>query len=254
VEDLVGRAGVALDNALLYGNSRRVGIALQRSLLPGSLPQVDGVGLAARYLPGVEGIEVGGDFYVAHELADGRLLVGIGDVMGRGVQAAATMGQLRSVLLTLAYGGDPPEAVLDRLASLVDDLLDLQMATVLLGVYDPARRRLRIASAGHPPPLLAPLDEEPRFLDVVPGPPLGAGPADHPALEVDVPDGATIVLYTDGVVERRGESLGDGMERLRRALVDVKLPPAAVCEHALRVTGRAEGSDDDVAIVVLSQP
>lgn len=252
IEDLAGRAAVALDNALLYGNSRRVGIALQRSLLPGSLPQLDGVGLAARYLPGVEGIEVGGDFYVAHELADGRLLLGIGDVMGRGVKAAAAMGQLRSVLLTLAYGGDPPDTVLDRLSLLVEDLLDLQMATALLAVYDPAARRLRLASAGHPPPLLAPLGDEPEYLDVTPGPPLGAGPADHPAEEVAVPSGATLVLYTDGLVEARGESLDVGMERLRDALRGVRLPPSAVCEHALRVTGRAEGSDDDVAIVAMS--
>jgi PAS domain S-box-containing protein len=252
LEDLGIRAGTALDNAFLYGATRQAGLTLQRSLLPRSLPSVDGVEIATRYLPGVRTLEVGGDFYLAQALPDERLLLVMGDVMGRGIRAAAEMGQLRSVIASLAYDGDPPAEVLGRLAPRVERLLDLEMATALLGLYDPATRRLQLASAGHPPPLLAPLSGAPHYLAVQPGPPLGSGVADHPPFEVELPAGATLVLYTDGLVETREEPLDVGMERLRQAVREVRLPPDLVCDHVLRELGRDRGTDDDVAMVVMS--
>ena len=167
--ELAARAAVALDNATIYDVERRLALTLQRSLLPSELPRPDGIELAARYLPGAGGRDVGGDFYIAHPLEDGRLLLVIGDVMGHGAQAAARMGQLRAVLAAYAYDGDPPDRVLSHLSVRATALLDLPMATVLAAVYDPERRRLTFSLAGHLPPLIAPLDGPPAFVEAGPG-------------------------------------------------------------------------------------
>ena len=167
--ELAARAGVALDNAELYGAERRLALTLQRSLLPTALPQPPGIALAARYLPGAGGQDVGGDFYLGHPLDDGRLLLMIGDVMGHGPQAAARMGQLRAVLTAYAYDGDPPDHVLAHVSSRSTALLDLPMATAIAAIYDPVARRLTFALAGHLPPLVAPLDAPPAFVARRPG-------------------------------------------------------------------------------------
>jgi PAS domain S-box-containing protein len=249
--DLAGRAAVALDNALLYGQERRTGITLQRSLLPRELPEVPGVEVAVRYLPGADGAFVGGDWYQG-VLVEDQLVLAMGDVMGHGMRSAARMGQLRAIVATLALEGHSPHALLSRLAASSPVLLDLELATLLVGRYDPRTRRLVVASAGHPPPLLAPAHAEPRFLDVDPGPPLGTFPGEYPEVEVEVPAGATLVMYTDGLVENREEPLQRGLDRLRDALRDLALPPQQVADHVLTRTGRTAGADDDVALLVLS--
>ncbi len=249
--DLAGRAAVALDNALLYGAERRTGLTLQRSLLPREVPAVAGLRTAARYLPGTSGAFVGGDWYQGVKVGDGLVLT-MGDVMGHGMRSAARMGQLRAIVATLALEGHGPARLLRRLAASVDVLLDLELATVLVAAYDSGARTLTIASAGHPPPLLAPLTGQPRFLDVEPGPPLGTFAFPYDEVVVDVRPGDTLVLYTDGLVENRYESLDVGLERLRSALADVQLPPEEVCDHVLERLGRGGGGDDDVALLVLS--
>jgi PAS domain S-box-containing protein len=250
--ELAARAGVALDNAVLYDAERRLALTLQRSLLPSGLPALEGIELAARYLPGAGGRDVGGDFYIAHALEDGRLVLVIGDVMGHGAQAAARMGQLRAVLAAYAYDGDPPDRVLAHLSARAQALLDVPMATVLAAVYDPEPRRLTFALAGHLPPLIAPLDRPPAFVAARPGPPLGVGAAEYERHVVDIPRGATVVLYTDGLIERRGHDIDEGLERLRRALIDVRLPPEAVCAHVLARLERVDGGDDDIALLVMN--
>lgn len=252
VEDLARRAAVGLDNALLYRAERRTALTLQRSLLPRDLPKLPGVVIASRYLAATTGREVGGDWYDALPLPDGRLGLAIGDVMGHGMRAAATMGQLRAAVATLALQGLPPAAVLGRLSSTVEVLLDLHLATVAYAVYDPADRTLTAALAGHPPPLLAPVGREPAFLDLEPGAPLGAGPARYPELVAEVAADSTLVFYTDGLVESRDEPLESGMERLRLALADVRLPPDVVCDHLLATMHRDFGAHDDVAVLVFS--
>jgi len=249
--DLASRAAVALDNALLYRTERRTGLTLQRSLLPGRVPELPGISVAVRYLPGATGAFVGGDWYQGVRVG-GRLLLAMGDVMGHGMRSAARMGQLRAIVATLALEGHGPGALLERLAGNVEVLLDLELATLLVALYDPASRTLTVASAGHPPPLLAPLDAAPAFLPVEPGPPLGTFAGAYPEAEAEIPEGATLVLYTDGLVENRDESLEHGLERLRQALVEVRLPPEAVADHILDVLGRSKGGDDDVALLVLS--
>jgi serine phosphatase RsbU (regulator of sigma subunit) len=216
------------------------------------LPQFDGMQTAARYLPGAGGREVGGDFYVGHGLADGRVLLIIGDVMGHGARAAARMGQLRAVLTAFAFEGDAPERVLGRLAASTRELLDLPMATTLVAVYDPRVRRLTAASAGHLPPLLAPPQRPPSYVGVRPGPPLGVGGGVYVPCTIDVPPSSTVVLYTDGLIEDRTKPIDAGLERLRAALEQIRLPPEAVCDHVLRELGRADGAEDDIALLVFS--
>jgi PAS domain S-box-containing protein len=250
--ELAARAGVALDNAELFGSERRLALTLQRSLLPTALPELPGIELAARYLPGVGGQDVGGDFYLGHPLDDGRLLLIIGDVMGHGPQAAARMGQLRAVLAAYAYDGDPPDRVLGHVSARATALLDLPMATVMAGIYDPPSRRLTFALAGHLPPLVAPLDGLPAYVGAQPGPPLGAGVSVYERHVVDIPPEATLVLYTDGLIEDRTRSIDAGLEQLRDVLLEVRLPPDAVCEHVLRELARADGGEDDIALLVMN--
>jgi len=249
--DLAGRAAVALDNALLYGGERRTGITLQRSLLPREVPAVPGLATAARYLPGAAGAFVGGDWYQGVRVGDG-LVLAMGDVMGHGMRSAARMGQLRAIVATLALEGHPPGRLLTRLAESVHVLLDLDLATLLVAAYDPAARSLTIASAGHPPPLLAPLEGPARFLEVEPGPPIGTFAVEYEETVVPLSAGDTLVLYTDGLVEERGESLDVGLERLRCAAQDLRLRPAEMADHVLAQLGRTGGADDDVALLVVS--
>jgi PAS domain S-box-containing protein len=249
--DLGARAGVALDNALLYGAERRTGLTLQRSLLPRELPQVDGLQIAPRYIPGATGAFVGGDWYQGVPYGDGIVLA-MGDVMGHGMRSAARMGQLRAIVATLALEGHAPGELLGRLSASVDDLLDLELATLLVCHYSLPDRTLAVASAGHPPPLLAPVGTEPAYVDVVPGPPIGSVVSDYAETVVHVPPAATVVLYTDGLVENREESLTTGLERLRQVVREVQLPPEQVCDHVLRELGREAGGADDVALLVLA--
>ena len=172
-----------------------------------------GIELATRYLPGTGGRDVGGDFYIAHPLEDGRVLLVIGDVMGHGAQAAARMGQLRAVLAAYAYDGDPPDRVLAHLSVRAPTLLDLPMATVLAALYDPVTRQLTFSLAGHLPPLIVPRDGEPYFADARPGPPLGAGAREYTRHVATIPPHATLVFYTDGLIEERTLAIDVGMER-----------------------------------------
>jgi PAS domain S-box-containing protein len=249
--DIAGRAGAALDNALLYGTERRTGITLQRSLLPRDLPEVPGLQLAPRYLPGATGAFVGGDWYQGVPVGDGVVLA-MGDVMGHGMRSAARMGQLRAIVATLALEGHRPGELLTRLAASSDVLLDLELATLLVAHYDVPSRTMTVASAGHPPPLLASPGEEPAYVELVPGPPIGTVAGTYPETTVRIEPGATLVLYTDGLVESRSAPLDEGLETLRRSLRGIRLPPEAVCDHVLRELGRGGGGEDDVALLVMA--
>ncbi|RKS80315.1 PAS domain S-box-containing protein [Motilibacter peucedani] len=256
VDELAARAAVALDNALLYRAERRNGIELQRHLLPRSSPQVPGAQIATRYLPSSQGALTGGDFYEALETPDG-LVLALGDVVGHGMRSAARMGQLRAIVAALALQRLDPGELLGRIAADVDKLLDLGLATLLVCRFDTATRSLAVASAGHPPPLVTAVGGPAAYVELDAGPPLGVGAEDlpehgaYPMVTVEVPVGGTVVLFSDGLVENRGESLTLGLERLRLALQEVSLPPELVADHLLRATGREQGGDDDVALLVL---
>ncbi|ABW14673.1 protein serine phosphatase with GAF(s) sensor(s) [Parafrankia sp. EAN1pec] len=229
IEELARRGGTALDNAQLFRDVEESALTLQRSMLPAHPPALDGMEIAMEYRPGTAGTEVGGDLYDVIPLPGGRVGVAIGDVMGRGLHAAAVMGQLRAALRAYALEDWGPAELLARLDRVVDSLPGLQMATSMYAVYDPYSGRMTIASAGHPPPLLLLPDEEPDYLVLEPGLPLGTGEqGTFSELTVSLPSGSAFVMFTDGLVESRRRPLADGLEHLRSGLGEQIARPRAV--------------------------
>lgn len=243
------RAGRGIVNASLYERARETADLLQASLLPASLPEIPGFEVAAMYRPGQELTEVGGDWYDVFVLPDGRYAAAIGDVVGRGVSAAAIMGQLRAATRAYALEHGDPATVLTLVDALVEDLVAVPFATVILLVLDPQTGSVDIASAGHPPPVL----RSSGLLEVDGGPALGA-PAEGrpPSTRVALAPGETMLIYTDGMVERRSELLQDRLERLAAEVASGPVPPAELLEHLETVMLGAD-SRDDAAAVALSR-
>src|SRR3954469_5856925 len=240
------RAAMAIDRARLY-EERRVVEALQRRLLPESLPQLPGLELAAPYQPARVGTGIGGDWYDVFPLAAGHVALVIGDVMGHGVAAAALMAQMRTALRAYALEGHEPAAVADLLNRLLVPLRPTSMTTLAYAVLDTERGTARMISAGHPPPLLMTPGEAPRYLDVEGDPPLGVSPS-HRYTEPTfaLPADSVLVMVTDGAIEVRGEPLDAGLERLRALAAELPSPPA-LCDA---VTARPS-HEDDLAIIAL---
>ena len=246
---MADRAGLAIEHARAYEREVDTVEMLQRSLLPDELPKLPGVTIAARYRPG--GADVGGDWYDAIPLDDGRVGLAMGDVVGHGLSAASLMGQLRHAARAYALEGHSPPAVLDRLDRLVRSLPGAQMATLLYLVVDSDLRSVRFASAGHVPPLVIDPDGEPRFLEGAPNPPLGVfDNAGHEEIALELEPGSTIVLYTDGLVEERGVSIDAGLEALRQAARDPG-HPEELCDHLVDSMLSIHPAHDDVAVLAL---
>jgi PAS domain S-box-containing protein len=247
------RAAVAIENARLHRRERQRGLALQRSLLPETLPSVPGLRMAARYLPAGGRGEVGGDWYDVIRLAAGRVAIVVGDVMGRGVGAAALMGQLRAGLRAYAVQDQPPSLVLTSADQLVRGLGDDVIVTCVYAVLDPRDGTLVVANAGHVPPLIVDADG-PQSVDegsalAATGPPLGAGGArPYRQVTVHLTEGQLLALYTDGLVERRDADLGTGIGRFARQLDPAAADLDALCEL---VIGRAEPDDDAALLLVV---
>ncbi len=241
---------MAVDNAESYRRERDAALTLQRSLLPQRLPRVPGVSFAWRYLPGTAGTHIGGDWYDVIPLEHGLVALVIGDVMGRGLQAAALMGQLRATARAHASTEVAPAEVLRRLDTAVAGLEQDQITTALFGLLDPQTGALTLATAGHLPPLLA-VGGVARYLDVSPGPPLGAGAAEFPELKVVLPPGAMLLLFTDGLVEDRQLPVDHGLETLRLAIASARTPEE-MCDLASAALGRDTQHDDDTAILAVS--
>ena len=244
------QCGQALDRAIRYESERTIAETLQQSVLPQALPEVEGVTFAARYLPGESGVDVGGDWYDAFPLADGRIALVVGDVVGKGVEAAATMGQLRNSLRAFASEHEDPAEVVRRLSIMVEAHLDAPFATLAYLVLDLHARRCRYVVAGHPPPLVVDPSGSARYLEDGRTLPLGVdGDVPLEAAETTLETGATIVLYTDGLVERRDAPLDVGLELVRVTAGSVAGGPDTLVDHILR--GVFEGTEryDDVAIL-----
>ena len=247
------RAALAIGNASLYEREHKIVETLQRSLLPARLPRLPGMSVSARYMPG--GADVGGDWYDAIVLEDGAFGLAMGDVVGHGLGAAALMGELRNGLRAYALDGRAPAEVVARLDRLVQQLRGDQMATLVYAVIEPDWAGLRFASAGHPPPLLVGPDGSAEYLWEGRTTPLGTGTGDFEESAASLRDGSTLVLYTDGLVEVRGEPLEVGLERLREAVVEGPQDPDPLADHVLEALLGSRGGSDDVALLVLrTQP
>ncbi|BAU84858.1 magnesium or manganese-dependent protein phosphatase [Streptomyces laurentii] len=233
---------------------RETAVTLQRSLLPQELEQPDDLRIAATYQPGVADAAVGGDWYDVITLGAGRTALVIGDVMGRGVRAAAVMGQLRTAVRAYARLDLPPHEVLQLLDGLAAEIDASQIATCVYAVHDPNEGRLVYASAGHLPMLVRDEDGSVRRAEDPTGPPLGTGGWQHSSATIDLPPGSTAVLYTDGLVERRREDIDEGVSALERALAGATGSPQVVCDRLLRALGVTADHDDDVAVLVVQHP
>lgn len=233
---------------------RETAVTLQRSLLPQELEEPDDLRIAATYQPGGTEAAVGGDWYDVITLGGGRTALVIGDVMGRGVRAAAVMGQLRTAVRAYARLDLPPHEVLQLLDGLATEIDANQIATCVYAVHDPNEGRLVYASAGHLPILVR--DESGTVLraDEPTGPPLGTGGWMHASGTIPLGPGSTAVLYTDGLVERRDEDLDEGIASLERALAGATGTPQVVCDRLVRSAGVTADHDDDVAVLVLQHP
>jgi anti-sigma regulatory factor (Ser/Thr protein kinase) len=240
------RAAIAIEHAQLF-EQRRIAETLQRQLLPQELPDIFGLQLACRYLPAA-GSSLGGDWYDVFELPGGRVVLAVGDVVGHGVVAAAAMAQLRTAVRAYAAEGHPPATVVESVNRLMWDLGPSAMTTLAYAVLDPADEKLELVVAGHPPPLVLSGDGEARFLPLQGAIALGASQTStYSSQTLRFTADTTLVLFTDGLVERRGESIDDGLERLRglgQGIDDVERLCADVVDKMV-----AGEPADDVAVV-----
>jgi serine phosphatase RsbU (regulator of sigma subunit) len=257
VARLVGRRQhaeeLATENARLFAQQRTVAQTLQHSLLPEVLPEVAGASVAVRYLAGVEEVEIGGDWYDVIELDRGRTLFIVGDVSGRGLRAATVMAALRFGARAYAAEGDEPEIILSKLSQLLSVDRDGHFATVLCAMLDPDARTLVIANAGHLQPLMI-TDEGASFMDAPIGLPIGVSSgSQYERTEVQLPAHGTLLAFTDGLVERRGQMLDVGLERLRRAVLGNSSSLDEMLDHVVDdLTG--DGTDDDTALLGVAWP
>ncbi|WP_183061994.1 SpoIIE family protein phosphatase [Motilibacter peucedani] len=256
--DLVSRAAVAMANALSYEQQRSAAVALQRSLLPEGLGDVEGLQVAWRYLPGAKGTKVGGDWADVFPLPSGRTAIVVGDVMGRGLRAAAVMGQVRTAVRVLAYQDPPPSEVLRSLDLAVSGLADGQLVTCVYAVFDPAREVLTVASAGHVPPVMVGPDGKARVLSVDGGLPVGVplgvrADLGYEEVEIAMPHGSGLALYTDGLVEAPGRDVDAGIAGLVDALETHSWDDLEkLCDLAVAAgVPHAPGHPDDVALLLV---
>jgi len=243
------RAALAVQS-LRSADERIAAVALQRSLLPSALPVVPGLRIAARYVPG-SGV-LGGDWYDVFVLPSGELGVVIGDVAGSGLQAAVVMGRMRSALRAYALETTDPADVLGRLDRKMQYFEPGAMATVLYAVLDLALDRVRIASAGHLPPVMAGPGEAGSLVDISGGLMIGVDPqVQRQVTTVKIAHGAVLCLYTDGLVERREHPLDEGLARLCGAVV--ARPPEEVCVSVMGALVGGTSARDDVALLTLQR-
>jgi PAS domain S-box-containing protein len=257
LEALAGQCALALERASLFEREHTTAETLQRSLLPDRLPTVPGIVLEARYLP-TKNMEIGGDWYDAFRLPDGKLAVAAGDVMGKGLTAAAGMGRVRNALRALALTDPRPAAVLAGLDRLfIATELEEQVTTVAYLVLDPLTGEGMAGSAGHLPPLLLSVDGAPQLDQAVAGTPLGwASPRQQYAFRL--PPGNTAVLYSDGLVENRRRGLDAGLEELvavaGKAPADAMENPAMLLDYLVKRMLVGYEQDDDVTVLVVHSP
>ncbi|MCQ8187884.1 SpoIIE family protein phosphatase [Streptomyces rugosispiralis] len=256
-QELAVRAAVCIDNARRYTREHAMAVTLQRSLLPRDLPEQNALDIAYRYLPAQD---VGGDWFDVIPLPGARVALVVGDVVGQGLHAAATMGRLRTAVRNFSTLDLPPDELLARLDELDDggegrgegraEADDATLgATCLYAIYDPVERRCTMARAGHPPPALVYPDCRVEFLELPAGPPLGLGGFPFATTEVDIPEGSKLVLYTDGLVEDRDRDIDESLDILGNALSHVNREPEETCGAVIGAL-LPRRFTDDIALLV----
>ncbi|MDN3026807.1 SpoIIE family protein phosphatase [Streptomyces sp. S.PB5] len=257
-EEVTARAAVCIDNARRFSRERETALALQRSLLPRSLPRTAAVEAASRYLPAARA-GVGGDWFDVIPLSGMRVAMVVGDVVGHGIQASATMGRLRTAVRTLADIDLAPDELLTHLDDLVVRLSAESGgegspgevgATCLYAVYDPVSRRCTLARAGHPAPVMIPPGGVPQRVDLPSGPPLGVGGLPFEPAELDLREGTVLAFFTDGLTESRERDADAGHDLLRDALAADTYSLDETCDRVLHTLLPAGGSADDVALLL----
>ncbi|MFE8943099.1 SpoIIE family protein phosphatase [Streptomyces sp. NPDC007856] len=261
-QEFTDKAATGIRQARSYTKTRTTTMALQQSLLPHTLPDQAALEIATRYLPAATRAGVGGDWFDVIPLSGARVALVVGDVVGHGIRASATMGRLRTAVRTLADVDLPADELLTHLDDLVLRLAADEGSTdptaetaggigttCLYAVYDPVSRRCTLARAGHPPPAVVTPDGTVRFLDVPAGPPLGLGGLPFEATETELPEGSLLALYTDGLFEAREHDIDEALDKMFAALVRPARSLDAVCDHVLTelLTHRP---DDDIALLV----
>jgi CheY-like chemotaxis protein len=241
----LGQTGaLAAEELRAYTAEHSLALTLQRSLLPSAIPRHSDLPIAARYLPASANAEIGGDFYEVTDLG-GKLLIAIGDVSGHSIEAAVVMGEVRHALRAYAVEGHGPAEIIERLDAMLRHFHPGVHTTLCVLLVDPVAGTVTIANAGHIPPML--IDQDGARYVEIPGPLLGIQISRPPAAEMPLPAGTTVVLMTDGLVERRGVSLGDDLEDLRASMIqdeDIE----ELCDRLLRTYG--QNKDDDIALLV----
>jgi serine phosphatase RsbU (regulator of sigma subunit) len=234
----------------LYSEQRGISEALQRALLPQSNPTIPDLEIASRYVAGAHGVDVGGDWYSIVAVDDTHFGFVVGDVSGRGVEAATLMGRVRYTLRAYLLEGHPPHVALEMCSRQVDIGTDGHFATVLVGRGDLATRQLTLASAGHLEPLLLSGDQS-RFVPMTIGRPLGVAPTAYVSTTIEMEPGSTLLGFTDGLVERRDEALSVGLQRLAQAALPTGRPVDDMVTGLLAAMTR-DGADDDIAILAFT--
>ncbi|MFG2500664.1 SpoIIE family protein phosphatase [Streptomyces sp. NPDC048441] len=266
-DELVARTAVSIDNARRFTRERTASLALQRQLLPQYVPQQSAVDLAYRYLPTDDVTGVGGDWFDVIPLSGTRVGLVVGDVVGHGLQAAATMGRLRTTVRAFAQMDLDPVELLSRLDDLVAQSAEEQRsglgtpdgryadvttgATCLYAVYDPVSRRCVMARAGHLPPAVVDPDGRVSFPDLPAGPPLGLGGLPFESMELELPVGSLLALFTDGLVEARDRDIDHGLDTLGRVLSDRHASLEALCDRAVAELLPSGSTADDTALLLV---
>jgi PAS domain S-box-containing protein len=251
--ELAGRAAVCIDNARWYQSVRNTAVTLQRSLLPEHPPHLVGLEVASRYQPAQASSEVGGDWFDVIPLAGDKTALVVGDVMGSGIDAAATMGRLRTATRTLADLDLVPDEVLQHLDKTTCDL-EHYIATCTYAVYDPHRRQCHIATAGHLPPALVRTGRPPELLDLPTGAPLGVGGVAFHTTTFGIEPGDELVLYTDGLVETRHLPIDMRLHTLLRLLDDPRRPLEETCDLLLHTLRHPDDRDDVALLIARTRP
>lgn len=254
VEQLLRRRdradALAVQNQRLYASQRSVAQTLQQSLLPQELPDLVGMEVAARYVPGVAGLDIGGDWYDVIRVDDRRVLAVVGDVSGRGLEAGTVMASLRYAIRAFASRSEPPDVILTGVARLLDLVRDGHFATVTCALVDIGERTVTIAAAGHPAPVVVDRTGA-SFLPTEVGPPIGVTAVGcYRSVTHRVAPGATVIMFTDGLFERRGESVDDGLERLRQAAAVAWDRPGESLDRLL-TSQLLPDAQDDTAVLAL---